>query len=140
MHARDTTGDGLRKLFGIQAYSLHAINHAPQLRIQIPLPAKTRKIDATLDDYNAFDRESLALFAETLAAGRKRDAAIGTQNPVPWQFQTRIGFAQDPPHQARSPRQAGALCDFAITCHAAARYRRDGSLNGGMFRFDLDRN
>ncbi len=114
--------------------------HAPQLCIQITLPAEAHKVDATFDNNDAFDHQTLALFAKTFAANRKGNATIGPEHSMPRQFQTWIGPTQNPAYQPRTSGQAGTLRYFAVTGHTARRNRRYCPYDCGMVRLDIDGN
>src|SRR5690606_23708863 len=79
--------------------------------------------------------QALRLLAPAAGAFRERDAAVATQDTVPGQVRILIA-AQDPRHQPRPPRQAGAARDVAVAGHLPARHGadrgEDALLGGGV--------
>src|SRR5579862_5815244 len=74
---------------------------APELLVEITLPAVSCKIDAAALYDHAFVDQARTLFAEGLAARRKRDAAIRAQHTVPWQLRRGPRFAEHATDEAR---------------------------------------
>src|SRR5690606_24947866 len=86
-------------------------------------------------DHHALGAQPLRLLAPPAGAFREGDAAVAAQDAVPGQFRILVA-AQDPRHQPRPARQAGAARDVAVAGHLPARHgadRGEDALLGGVF-------